>query len=338
MKEPGDRRWMGWLAPAATVALLALFARSIDWATVMSSVGNADAPVLLGAAGANLTTLVVKGLRWSMFLDAVGAPGVAQAVGATLSGAALNGLVIANGGDAARVALVARRRGVSSAHVLASLALDRLCDVLSYVALFVVAAFVLPLTPELERWRLPSIVGLMTLALVAASLTRSSAHSTTGAHGTANGVATVRGRLGQYRRDLFAMSSSIATGTRMTASLALSLVAWAGQWATYHFVAHAASFPVSATTSFLAMVTVNASFLIRLTPGNVGVFQFLYALATSAVGMGKDEAVGVALLIQAVQYVPVTFIGLLLMPVLARRDAHVRRDESAMEVAGRAKR
>ena len=67
----------------------------------------------------------------------------------------------------------------------------------------------------------------------------------------------------------------------------------------------------------LALLAVNASFLVRLTPGNVGVFQLLYALAATSTGLDKDSAVAVAFLIQLIQYIPVTIVGLLLAPSLA---------------------
>ena len=61
-----------------------------------------------------------------------------------------------------------------------------------------------------------------------------------------------------------------------------------------------------------ALLVVNASFAVRLTPGNVGVFQLLYALAATSTGLDKDSAVAVAFLISLIQYIPVTLIGLLL--------------------------
>ena len=113
---------------------------------------------------------------------------------------------------------------------------------------------------------------------------------------------------------------AVATAPRLTVALVLALIAWAGQWATFHSAARAASFPASAASSLLALLTVNASFLVRLTPGNVGVFQFLYALAATAAGLDRDGAVAVAFLISLIQYIPVTSIGLALASSLTWRD------------------
>jgi uncharacterized membrane protein YbhN (UPF0104 family) len=69
------------------------------------------------------------------------------------------------------------------------------------------------------------------------------------------------------------------------------------------------------------MLLVNVGFLARATPGNVGFFQFVYAATAQALGLSTDAAVGVALLLQVVQNVPVTVLGAALAPdlVLAAR-------------------
>jgi uncharacterized membrane protein YbhN (UPF0104 family) len=128
-------------------------------------------------------------------------------------------------------------------------------------------------------------------------------------------------RVGQYWRHLVATSATIATGPRMAAAIGLSFAGWAGQWATFHYAARATAFPMSASESLIALLAVNASFLVRLTPGNVGVFQLLYTLAATSSGLEKNSAVAVAFLIQLIQYVPVTVIGLLFAPSLVKSRA-----------------
>jgi uncharacterized protein (TIRG00374 family) len=316
-----EGRWQRrahWLVPLATLVLLALFARSVDWTHAWNATVHAD-PVLLGLATlANLASLVVKGARWWIFLSAAGVDGLGQSVRATMAGAALNNVLVANGGDAARVAIVAKRERISSASVLATLALDRLCDLTTYGLLFVIAAFTVPLPAELARWRTPGLVALGAFAAVTAVLVwRSSSRTTPEPTDTAVHGASLVTRARAYWRRLVTTSASVATGPRIGVATVLSLAAWAGQWATFHYAAHAAAFPTTPAQSLLALLVVNASFLVRLTPGNVGVFQLLYALAATSTGLDRDSAVAVAFLIQLIQYIPVTVIGLLLAPSLA---------------------
>lgn len=312
MSDPGTkRRWLHWAVPAATVILLALFARKVDWAHAWSAIAHAD-PLLLGVATiANLGTLVVKGIRWTMFLDAVGIHGTGQALRTTFAGHALNNVLVANGGDAVRVAATARNSKVSSATVLATLAIDKLCDLVSYAALFAIAAIWLPLPPQLARWRTGALIALAVMGIALAGLVLwRPKHS----HG--EGLVAAEQRLVErarnYWRRLTATSAELATVRRLAGAVALSFVAWAGQWATFHYAAHAAAFPTTPADSLLALLVVNLSFVVRLTPGNLGVFQLLYALAATSTGLDKDSAVAVAFLISLIQYIPVTIIGLLL--------------------------
>jgi len=134
-------------------------------------------------------------------------------------------------------------------------------------------------------------------------------------------------RARDYWRRLTATSAELATARRLAIAVALAFVGWAGQWATFQYAAHAASFPTTPADSLLALLVVNASFAVRLTPGNVGVFQLLYALAATSTGLDKDSAVAVAFLISLIQYIPVTLIGLLLARSLTidRRASGVTR-------------
>jgi uncharacterized membrane protein YbhN (UPF0104 family) len=96
----------------------------------------------------------------------------------------------------------------------------------------------------------------------------------------------------------------------------LSLVNWAAQIATYHLVAVAAHFPISIVGSVTTLITANVGFLVRATPGNVGVFQVVYGVTAQALGLDKARAVAVALLLQLIQNLPVTLLAMVVAPDL----------------------
>jgi hypothetical protein len=59
---------------------------------------------------------------------------------------------------------------------------------------------------------------------------------------------------------------------------------------------------------------VNLSLVIRPTPGNVGLFQMAYTVAAAEFGVGKEQAIAISILIQTLQVVPVTIIGVAMAP------------------------
>lgn len=313
------RRWSRWLLGLATIAMLAIFARSIDWRHAGRAIVHANPALLAVATLANLASLALKGVRWWLFLDAIGIPGASVAIRATVAGAALNNVLVANGGDVARVAAMSRRASVSSASVLATLAVDRFCDLITYGVLFVAALSALQPPPEIARWRTPGLLLLTAIAVAVAFVVVRSPAPGSSAESSAE-HATWIARARAYGRRIVTTSASVATASRLAMAVALSFIAWVGQWATFHYAARSTGLMPSPGASLLALVVVNASFLVRLTPGNIGVFQLLYTIATTAVGLDKDSAVAAAFLIQLVQYIPVTVIGLLLAPALAIRS------------------
>ena len=69
----------------------------------------------------------------------------------------------------------------------------------------------------------------------------------------------------------------ISTGPRFAVALALSVGIWAMQVWTYSLTARAAHFNLPLVGTVAAILAVNLGFAVRATPGNVGVFQAMYA-------------------------------------------------------------
>ncbi len=103
---------------------------------------------------------MLKGLRWWIFLRPVGAPSLWLAIKATFAGAGLNNILVANGGEAARVVFVARAAHVQSAKILATLALERMFELIGYIFMLALSASFLALPHELIKWRPVAYVAL----------------------------------------------------------------------------------------------------------------------------------------------------------------------------------
>ena len=297
---------------AALIVLLAAFGRHVDWHGVGSGVRSADPWLLVVACVMNQLSLALKGVRWWVFLRPLGVRSLWLVLRATFAGASLNNLVVAQGGEGARALIVSRATGVSSARVLSALALERMLDMVSYLALLTSAAWLLDLPDSLLRWR--SVAGV-SLAIAVAGLI---------AIGVAGERASVGddavrdnapiGRFRSYLRRFIRGVSEVASLPRLSAAMGLSLGAWALQVATYHLIARAGHLPVTLAGSVSAMLSVGMSFLIRATPGNVGVFQAVYALTLRSFGIAEGPAIAAALLIQAVQVIPTVIIGMIAAP------------------------
>ena len=125
--------------------------------------------------------------------------------------------------------------------------------------------------------------------------------------------------------------TGISTAGRFAASLVLSVIVWILQVATYALTARAAHFDLSLVGTIAVILAVNLGFAVRATPGNVGVFQMMYAVTAAAFGLDKDQATGVAFLIQTQQILPVTILGLLAAPqMLFAKRRKTRREDNIL--------
>jgi uncharacterized protein (TIRG00374 family) len=316
------------------IAGLVRFAITVNWHSTWQTILQADRTIFLAAAVVNLVSLAFKGLRWWIFLRPVGARSLPLALKATFAGAGLNNILVANGGEAARVVFVARAAHIQSAKVLATLALERMFELIGYIVLLALSVSFLELPSSLTRWRPVAWVALAGIALFLVFLVRRPERAEVVAATTVVGW---RARFSAYMKHFAHTIGGISTGPRFASALALSVGVWALQVWTYSLTARAAHFNLPLVGTVAAILAVNLGFALRATPGNVGLFQFAYAATAAAFGMDKDQAIAVAFLIQTQQIIPVTLLGVALAPeFIFKRKQVIRKEDSGLELRDRA--
>jgi len=312
---------------------LVLFARKVNWHTTWQSITEANRTILLFAALVNLLSLALKAVRWWIFLRPVGATSLWMAIKATFAGAGLNNILVANGGEAARVVFVARAAHVKSAKILATLALERMFELIGYIILLALSVSFLELPSALTRFRPVAWVALAGVAILLVYLVRRPERAEVIAPSTIGW----RSRVANYMRHFLHTIGGISTGPRFATAIVLSVGIWALQLWTYSLTARAAHFNLPLVGTVAAILAVNLGFAVRATPGNVGVFQAMYAVTAAGFGMDKDQAIAVAFLIQTQQIIPVTLIGVILAPeFLFKRKQIKRSDDEGLDLMSRA--
>ncbi|GAC1649703.1 MAG: lysylphosphatidylglycerol synthase transmembrane domain-containing protein [Gemmatimonadaceae bacterium] len=305
---------------------LIVFARKVDWRAAGHAMRTAAIAPLAGAAILNLVSLFLKGVRWWVFLRAIGVRSLSLALRATAAGAGLNNVLIANGGEAARIVFVARASHIPSSTVLATLAVERLFDFVGYVWLLTFAVFALPIPLPLARWRPVAVALVVVMAMGLIYLIKRPVPALVEAVDAATGRsvgASFGDRARAYGGRFLGAVATISSAPRFAAALILSVFAWGAQVGTFALAAQAARFALPLAGSVAAILSTNLSLIVRATPGNVGVFQAVYAMTAVAFGLESDPAVAVAFLLQTLQIIPVTLLGVALAPefVFSRRRA-----------------
>jgi uncharacterized protein (TIRG00374 family) len=306
-----------------TVGLLWFFLRNADMAQVWAEMRRARPGLLLAAVLVTGLTYALRALRWQYVLAPLGKTHYANAFRATVIGFAATFLLPARAGEVIRPLILARREGLPATATFATIVLERLMDMVTVLALF--AVFVLtadPATMSAHPAHLARVQagGLLAAAVAAAAMT------------TAFVAAGHPERLGRWALRIehvlparlarmvakFVESFTQGLGVmrqprRLLVSLALSVPLWlsiaAGIWLTS--LAFHITFPY--VGSFLVM-TILVVGVAMPTPGAVGGFHAAYQIAVqSFFGAPDDRAIGAAIVLHAVSFLPVTLLGLFFM-------------------------
>ena len=307
-----------WGITLVILALLVLFARTVDWDAAWVAMRGASIPLLLLAFAANTVSVLLRIVRWWMFLRPAGAPSLALAMKAGIAGVGLNNVLLANGGEAARVVFVSSSSGVPAATVLATIALERMFDIVGFIVMVVLGTLLFPLPPEMEGYRIPAI-GVLVLVIGGLALLVYKTRGMTPATLADRPVEVtppvgIVARVKSFFKWFGASMGALTNGPRFVWALTLSLLAWAGQVATFALAAAAAGIDVPIEASLAGLLAVNLGLILRATPGNVGFFQLAYAVTVEQFGVPRDPAIAISLLIQTLQVVPVTILGVALAP------------------------
>jgi putative heme transporter len=289
-----NRGWKA-LSIAMGIALAALavrFSLHFPWSASVRALAGTDLLLLLVATLINFLSVVAKGWGWHLLLRPAAPHRWKVAQEATLVGAAVNCLAVSVGGEAARVGYITTRAPVTAAAAVTAIVASRAAEALALVVFVALACGIAP--PPSWPPALRILLGLAAAGIVAGTLLGAWAP-------------WLRRAPGWARRFLQPLAD--AGPGAIAGSLALAVVAWAAEWATFHLSIRATHISIPATVSLTALIAANAGGVIRLTPGNVGVLQASLVLALVPFGVPAPEAIAAGLALQAVQTLPTVAAG-----------------------------
>ncbi len=306
-----------------TAGLLAFFLRSADWAEVWTETSNARVAFLLLAIGATVTTYLVRTFRWQYLLAPIGPTKFWAAFQATVIGFSANFLLPARPGEVLRPYLLARRERLAGTAAFATIILERLLDLVTVLLLF--GVFVLLVDPatlagDPALYMRVKIGGLVSFGVALAGLALLFALA---GHPERLGRAALRiervlpshlARIVARFVEAFAQGLAVMRQPRRLAvSLLLSVPLWlsiaAGIWLT----SHAFHMTFGYLGSFLVMTLLVVGVAMP-TPGAIGGFHAMYQITvTTFFGVPNDRAIGAAIVLHAISFLPVTLLGVFFM-------------------------
>jgi len=308
---------------ALAVALLGWFLRNADFSAVGAELARGRLDLLALALVATLTTYVTRSLRWQYLLRGIGPTRFRNAFRATVIGFAASFLLPARAGEFLRPYLLAQREGLSATATFATVILERVLDMFTVLILF--ACFLLLADPGTGNadpgvFRAIKVGGLSVAAVTAVVLV---VFFFLAGRPAALGRAALRvervlperlARLVARLAETFAEGLAAVRNPQHLAMVLLwSFPLWLSIAAGIWLVARAFAIEVTYLESFLLMTLLVVGVAVP-TPGAVGGFHEAFRFgATTFFHAPNDRAVGAAIILHAVSFVPVTLMGIVFM-------------------------
>ncbi len=306
-----------------TIGLLAFFLRNADMAGVWAETRRARTDLLVLALIVTALTYVLRALRWQYLLAPIGPTHFANAFRTTVIGFAASFLLPARAGEVIRPYLLARKENLSATAAFATIILERLLDLITVLLLFGVFVALIPGSGVSGDPTAFARVKLGGQLAALAALTGLGLLFVLAGHPERMGRWALRVERvlpARLARAVASFVESFAQGLavmrqplRLLVALAWSFPIWlsiaAGIWLTS--LAFHITFPFAGTFLVTMLLVVGVA---MPTPGAIGGFHAAYQIAVQTFfGAPDDRAVGAAIVLHAISFVPVTILGIVFM-------------------------
>jgi uncharacterized protein (TIRG00374 family) len=300
------------------IALLAWSFRHASLVDVWRQIRQMDATAVVIAVALLGVQMGMRAERWKHLLTPVGVPRFRNAFRTTVIGFAVSNVLPARAGEVLRPYLLARREGFSATATFATIVMERVLDLVAVLLLLALALFV----EGLGRYsgamqhvvRLSAAAALGGLAvLLAVTWSLASHPERVGTvvlyvgrvlpHRIAHAIA---GIVRSFSEGLLVIRRPRALGF----ALAWSIVLWLSVAGQAWLVTRAFGIDMSFLGAFLLQALLVVGIAVP-TPGGVGGFHEAYRFgATAFFSAPNDAAIGAALVLHAIAFVPITLVGL----------------------------
>ena len=294
---------------AVSAGALALLISGIEWDLLWVALEKAEYWWLIPSALALVLAIGLKVIKWELLLRPAGSTSRANLFYSMSIGYLVSDVLPGRLGEIARVYSESRLDRLSPAAVLASVAVDRILDV---AMLAILLASVLP-TADLPPWVAQSglLVGAGSIALLAICVLLAYPFG----RGVLLGLLARSPRFpGKKVVEELADSLCVGmqglrgAGTLLSLGL-LTLAIWLLTALMYYFAQMAFHIEAPFWASILVLCMTNLGMVVPSSPGYVGVFHYLVVLALGTFGIGREIALGYAIVVHLIGFLPVGVMG-----------------------------
>jgi uncharacterized protein (TIRG00374 family) len=289
---------LGGLAISAIFLWLAV--RDADPEAVRDALGDAEIGLVLLASAVFMAAYLLGAIRWRQIAATPQVP-VRRFYEMALGGLACNNVLPIRIGEVVRAGWLSREARIPGGRALGTVALDRVCDVVT-LALFLVVGIQAVPTPA---WLRNMIIGAAVLlvvviaALVFARLyTRSQGRDR-----------RERGRLRRIVRDTLDFLGEPIGRHRAAVWLAISIAAWSISTVSVWLVARSVGVELEPLEAVFVAAALALGVAIPSSPGYIGTYQLIAVESLGLLDVAPSQALAFSILMHASWFVPTTLVG-----------------------------
>lgn len=285
---------------AISAVFLWLAVRDADAAEVKDALEGAKIGYLLAAVVFFGLGYFFQALRWQRIAN-VSHPRIRRFFEMVICGLACNNVLPVRIGELLRAGWLSREAPMPGGRALGSVALDRVCDVVTLTLFLVIGLQAVPTPAWLKR----IVIGaLILLVLLAAALVLARWYTR-----TRDRDRRERSRVRRIVRDTIDMLAEPVGRRRAAVWMGLSLVTWTLGAVAVVLVARSVGIDLGPLEAVFVASALALGVAIPSSPGYVGTYQWLGVASLGLLDVPVNEALAFAILMQASWYVPTTLAG-----------------------------
>ena len=292
------------LAVLALAGLVVAALQRMDLARAVAELTTARVGWLVAAVACYAAILPLWACQWTLLAPRGRAPRLSEMLGVvTLTSAVLNTTPMLVG-EATGVVLLVSRAGLDRPSAISVLAMDQLLVGAAKLCVLATAALAAPLPAWMVRAVLALLASLTLLggALVVAAWRHAHVEETL--------ARVLRPRIAAAVAAFAVSLEPLRSPPRGLPSLALALLKKAVEVCAIVCVQRAFGVHLSVGGAVLVLAVLNLATLLPVVPGNVGVFEAAVVLALTRLGVGAEQALGIAVVQHLCYFVALALPGL----------------------------
>ncbi len=302
-----------------------LAVRGVSWEELLATARQARPEYFALCYIVGSGSYFLRGWRWRILLSAEKPLPRLMVFWATMAGYLGNSYLPARAGELIRSVFLGRRAEVSATFVLATALTERIVDAVVLVLIGAASLLALPGRAQAlaGSTRAVALVGLLGLASVlAAPHLESQLKQVIGRLPLS---ARWRSRLADLLNQFLLGMRALQHRRRAASFLALTAVIWLADALNVMLAARSLRLAVTLPQALLLLATLGLASAVPITPGGIGVFQFVAVTVLVPLGFSRGQALLLITLTQAIGYAIVTLWGLIGLWRLAGAPYHSRR-------------